>query len=143
MAMLPSALVARGHAIAGGMAVRAVPAMGLRGRTLQGAGGNGAAGASSGCPGQEGFQVRSGGRGTAGLSAGAQVVLQQGEGFQVVLGGGGGGGDGPHVGGQVGGPPGAGAVEVLTADDGIAESALGGVVVQGQLRQVLVADKTV
>src|SRR5258708_5304062 len=123
------------------MAVRAVPVMGLRGRTLQGAGGNGAAGAGPRCPGQEGFQVRAGGRGTAGLSAGAQVVLQQGEGFQVVLGGG--GGDGPDVGGQAGGPPGAGAVEVLTADDGIAESALGGVVVQGPLPQVLVAGKTV
>ena len=32
---------------------------------------------------------------------------------------GGGGGDGPHVSGQVGGPLGAGAVEVLAADHGV------------------------
>src|SRR6266566_3621505 len=71
---------------------------GLRAWTVPGTGGNGAAGASLGCPGQEGFQVRSGGRGAAGLGAGGQVVLEQGEGFQAVLGGG--GGDGPDVGGQ-------------------------------------------
>ena len=114
---------------------------GLRAWTAPGAGGNGAAGASLGCPGQEGFQVRSGGRGAAGLGAGGQVVLEQGEGFQVVPGGG--GGDGPDVGGQVCGPPGAGAVEVLAADHGVAQRALRDIIIQRQLRQVLVAGKAV
>ena len=100
---------------------------GLRAGILALVTGGTAAGASLGCPGQEGFQFRSGGRGAGGLGAGDQVVLEQGEGFQAVLGGG--GGDGPDVGGQVGGPPGAGAVEVFAADDWGAQRALCGVVV--------------
>jgi hypothetical protein len=55
----------------------------------------------------------------------------------------GGGGDGPDVGGQVGGPLGAGAVEVLAADHRGAQGALGGVVVQRQLRQVPVTGQPV
>jgi hypothetical protein len=49
---------------------------GLRAWTAPGTGGNGAAGASLGCPGQEELQFRSGGRGAAGLGAGGQVVLE-------------------------------------------------------------------
>src|SRR6266566_3283007 len=47
----------------------------------------------------------------------------------------------PGTGGY--GPPGAGAVEVLAADHGVAQRALCGVVVQRQLRQVLVAGEAV
>ena len=80
-----------------------------------------------GCPGQEGVQVGSG-RGCAAVTGAClQVAGQQAEGLDAVLGGG--GGDGPDVGGQVGGPFGAGAVEVLAADDRGAQGALGGVVI--------------
>ena len=61
------------------------------------------------------------------LRACLQVTGQQAEGLDVVPGGG--GGDGPHIGGQVGGPFGAGAVEVLAADHRGAQGALGFVVV--------------
>ena len=92
-------------------------AAGVTGRDLDqgGIAGGTTAGASLGCPGQEGVQAGSG-RGCAAV-AGAflQVAGQQAEGLGAVPGGG--GGDGPDVGGQVGGPLGAGAVEVLAADD--------------------------
>src|ERR1035438_8328275 len=92
------------------------PAGGLRAGILGLiSGGTTTAGASLGCPGQEGVQAGSGGGGAAVAGAFLQVVGQQAEGLDVVPGGG--GGDGPDVGGQVGGPLGAGAVEVLAADD--------------------------
>ena len=69
---------------------------------------------------------RSGRGGAAVFGAGLQVAGQQAEGLDVVPGGG--GGDGPHIGGQVGGPFGAGAVEVLAADHRGAQGALGLVV---------------
>src|SRR5579863_1816353 len=113
---------------------------GLRAGTGIVAGGT-TAGASSGCPGQEGVQVGSGRGSSAVAGAFLQIAGQQAEGLDVVPGGG--GGDGPDVSGQVGGPLGAGAVEVLAADDRGAQGALGGVIVQRQLRQVLVAGQPV
>jgi hypothetical protein len=56
---------------------------------------------------------------------------------------GGGGGDSPDIGGQTGGPFGAGAVEVLTADHRGPYRSFRGVVIQGQLRQLLVAGQPV
>ncbi len=98
---------------------------GLRGGALALFTGGTTAGASLGCPGQEGAQAGSG-RGCAAVAgAFVQVAGQQAEGLDVVPGG----GDGPDVGGQVGGPSGAGAVEVLAADDRGAQGALGGVVI--------------
>jgi hypothetical protein len=95
----------------------------LRAGTLALVTGGTMAGASLGCPGQERVQAGSGGGGAAVFGAGLQVGGQQAEGLDVVPGGG--GGDGPHIGGQVSGPFGAGAVEVLAADDRGAQGALG------------------
>src|SRR6266545_7185015 len=113
----------------------------LRAGTLALVAGGTTAGASLGCPGQERVQAGSGRGGAAVFGAGLQVAGQQAEGLDAVPGGG--GGDGPHIGGQAGGPLGAGAVEVLAADDRGAQGALGGVVVQRQLRQVPVAGQPV
>src|SRR5439155_7123207 len=99
------------------------------------------AGASLGCPGQERVQAGSGRGGAAVFGACLQVAGQQSEGLDVVPGGG--GGDGPDVGGQVGGPFGAGAVEVLAADHRGPQRSFRGVVVQRQLRQVLVPGQPV
>ncbi len=106
----------------------ALPGCGWPGlRAGTGIAGGTTAGASLGCPGQVGVQVGSGRGSSAVAGAFVQVAGQQAEGFDVVPGGG--GGDGPDVGGQVGGPVGAGAVEVLAADHRGAQGALGGVVV--------------
>ena len=98
---------------------------GLRAGTLAPAGiaGGTTAGASLGCPGQERVQAGPVRGGAAGVGACLQVAGQQAEGLDVVPGGG--GGDGPDVGGQAGGPCGAGAVEVLAADHRGAQGAVG------------------
>src|SRR6266568_3007044 len=119
-----------------GWLCRAAGLPGLRAGT--GIAGGTTAGASLGCPGQEGTQVGSGRGSSAIASAFLQVAGQQAERLDAVPGGG--GGDGPDIGGQVGGPFGAGAVEVLTADHRGPQRSFRGVVIQGQLRQLLVAD---
>src|SRR5260370_19120883 len=88
---------------------------GLRAGTLALVTGGTTAGASLGCPGQERVQAGSGRGGAAVFGAGLQVAGQQPEGCDAVPGGG--GVAGPASAGKVGGPPGAGAVEVLAADD--------------------------
>ena len=131
MAGLPSASC--GEEVWSGFAgARDCPGLRARPGWLAGA----TAGASSGCPGREGS--RSAPAGAAPPIAGAfvQVAGQQAEGLDVVPGGG--GGDGPDVGGQVGGPFGAGAVEVLAADHRGPQRSFRGVVIQRQLRQLLV-----
>jgi hypothetical protein len=55
----------------------------------------------------------------------------------------GGGGDGPGAGGWFGGPAGGGAVEVFAAHHGSAQRPFGGVVVQGQQREVAVSGEAV
>ena len=81
------------------------------------------AGASLGCPGQEGVQAGSGRGRPACVCAGVQVAGQQAEGLDAVPGGG--GGDGPDVSSQVGSPFGTRAVEVLAADHRGAQGAVG------------------
>src|SRR6266481_2655098 len=114
---------------------RAADCWGLR--AVTGIAGGTTAGASLGCPGQEGVQAGSG-RGSAAVAGAClQVAGQQGEGLDAVPGGG--GGDGPDVGGQVGGPLSAGAVEVLAADHRGPQRSFRAVVIQWQLRQLLMA----
>ena len=108
-----------------GRLCRAADYLGLRAGT--GITGGMAAGASLGCPGQEGVQAGSSRGSSAVAGAFVQVAGQQAEGLDAVPGGG--GGDGPNVGGQVGGPFGAGAVEVLAADHRGAQRLFRGVVV--------------
>ena len=76
----------------------------------------GAEGASGGGPGQVRAELVTGEGLTAVFGAGGEVAGEQVQGSGVVLGCG--GGDGPDVGGQVSGPGGSGAVEVLAPDDG-------------------------